>query len=135
MGTYTMHGEGDSSKQGICPRTVEELFAVVARKQDRYHIKVSVTMIELYCKRFNDLLDIGSRKNMRIRTDQRGSVYVENVHEQIVTSTQQVKSLLDAGIKARHCRETQMSVQSSRSHLLVTLKVTSTCRETGESVS
>merc|ERR1712151_896512 len=72
---------------------------------------------------------------MRIRTDQRGEVFVENAREEVVTDAQEVRNLFEAGSKARHCRDTQMNVGSSRSHVLLTLKVTSRSRETGESVS
>lgn len=91
-------------------------------------------MLELYCKRLHDLLDIGSKKNLRVRTEQGGNVYVENACEQVVTSAQEVRKLMEAGSKGRHCRSTQMNSASSRSHLLFTLKVTSTNRETGEHI-
>merc|ERR1712048_440769 len=112
-----------------------ELFAIIAQRQDRYEFTVTLTMLELYCRRIHDLLDIASKKNMRIRTDQAGQVYVENACEHVVTSAQEVMNLLEAGSKGRQCRDTEMNKGSSRSHLLFTLRVASKNRETGENLS
>lgn len=68
---------------------------------------------------------------MKIRTAAGGEVYVENVREEHVTCEEDVRRLVDQGVRERHSRDTLLNIGSSRSHLLFTLKIESVNRETG----
>ena len=52
--TYTMTGK--PTDPGVIPRMADEVFLIRDRDNDRYEFTVSVTMIELYCAAFADLL-------------------------------------------------------------------------------
>lgn len=136
--TYTMYGheapEIGLEARGICPRAVEELFHIVDRESSRREFEVSVSMIELYCRRFVDLLDLGGKKSLKIRTSQNGDVFFDNVHEETVKCAEQVQKLMDDGLRGRHLRDTQMNMGSSRSHLLCCIKVSSVSRESGKTL-
>jgi len=54
--TYTMMGQSQPPElKGICPRTIEALFASMERRKDRFHHKVQAHMLEIYCAKVTDL--------------------------------------------------------------------------------
>jgi len=133
--TFTMHGSGTpqrhGAQNGICPRSVEELFEIVYRERNRTEFTVTLSMVELYCKRFIDLLQAPSKKTLKVRTSQTGEVYIENLHEEPVSSVDEVLRLIEAGTRERKSRDTQMNIGSSRSHLVYCVKVSSMNRQSG----
>eukprot|EP00929_Paragymnodinium_shiwhaense_P118237 TRINITY_DN90175_c0_g1_i1.p1 TRINITY_DN90175_c0_g1~~TRINITY_DN90175_c0_g1_i1.p1 ORF type:complete len:1279 (+),score=327.97 TRINITY_DN90175_c0_g1_i1:77-3913(+) len=134
--TYTMYGGKNPDERGLCPRAAEELFAIIERQgsQGRCEFSVTTSLVELYCKRFIDLLDIKSNRNLKIRNTPQGEVYLENLHEQPVTSPEEIKRLIDLGLRERHTREHQLNAASSRSHLMLILKVCSKDKQTGKTL-
>jgi len=129
--TFTMYGGGAPEQSGICPRSVAEVFAIVERDKARFDFKISLSIVELYCQRWIDLMDSTSRKVLKIRTVPSGEVYMENVCEEYVTCEEEVLRFVDRGLRDRHSRDTLLNTGSSRSHLLFTLKIDSVNRETG----
>jgi hypothetical protein len=117
--------------RGICPRAAEELFRILERDDPRYSFSVTLSMVELYCQRFIDLLELGIDKPLKIRTSHDGEVYLENLSEQEVCSADHVNQLMTAGLRERHFRDTRMNLESSRSHVLFIMKVKRTNRERG----
>jgi hypothetical protein len=136
--TFTMYGPpGHSVPQqdmlrGLCPRCTDELFAIVRQETKRRQFTVTMSMLELYQRRFSDLLDPRSKRVLRIRTQPNGETYVENATDQPVAGAEDVRRLVEAGIQNRHTRATQMNSESSRSHLIVCLRVISQNRQTGQ---
>ena len=51
-----------------------------------------------------------SRDNLRIREDGSGGVYVENLSEHLVKSTDEIKSLLRKGTLLRTTASTRMNI-------------------------
>jgi len=129
--TYTMYGGNSPETQGLCPRTSEELFNIIAKRADRFEFSVTLSMVELYCKRFFDLLDLKTQKTLKVR-NQNGEIYIENALETPVENSRDILRLVEMGTKERRSRDTQMNTGSSRSHLFFCLKVTSHNRATGQ---
>lgn len=120
-----------SELDGICPRAADEIFQAVRRNAARFHSEVTLSMVELYCQQFIDLLDPQGRKTLKIRSTPSGEVYLENLSEQVVGSPRDVQRLVRAGVRERHSRDTVMNSQSSRSHVLFVMKIHSSSRATG----
>eukprot|EP00929_Paragymnodinium_shiwhaense_P076815 TRINITY_DN39549_c0_g1_i1.p1 TRINITY_DN39549_c0_g1~~TRINITY_DN39549_c0_g1_i1.p1 ORF type:complete len:199 (+),score=48.67 TRINITY_DN39549_c0_g1_i1:451-1047(+) len=90
-------------------------------------------MMELYRNDLFDLLDAVD-KRILIRTDAHGAVQYENVVEEVCKDAKSLEWVLQRGIMARTTAATAMNCESSRSHLIMTIKITSVGRETGESL-
>ena len=70
---------------------------------------------------------------LQIKEDSERGVYVSGLKEEIVTSPTQVLELLRTGVARRHVGETNMNVESSRSHTIFRMVVES--RAVGENAS
>jgi len=106
--TYTMYGGNSPETQGLCPRTSEELFNIIAKRADRFEFSVTLSMVELYCKRFFDLLDLKTQKTLKVR-NQNGEIYIENAVEKTVENSRDILRLVEMGTKERRSRDTQMN--------------------------
>lgn len=72
-------------------------------------------LMQLYNEEVNDLLATGSTK-LPVHESKEAGVYVAGLREDIVTSPEQVLSLLEEGESNRHTGATKMNERSSRSH-------------------
>jgi len=135
--TYTLFGgRGDP---GLAPRVIHEIFVLTQRESSRVALKVTASMLEIYR---NDLIDLLSKsqtteaspapKKLNIRTDRQGEVQVENLSEEECWDPVQLLELLERGNNERTVRATEMNTESSRSHLLLTIRLACLNRETGE---
>ena len=72
-----------------------------------------------------DLLGDGSAAttNMQVREDLKKGVYVENLSEEPVVSSDEAINLLLKGAKTRHIGATQMNAESSRSHSVFSMNI------------
>jgi hypothetical protein len=138
--TYTMYGE-KGEKEGIAPRAIMELFQIIDRLRPSYDVNVTGSMVELYNNQLVDLLRIQRRGSIGIsspklslRQDRSGDMQVREMKEQEVKDAGQLKALLDKGIAQRTVAANTMNIESSRSHLIFTIRVTSTNRETKETL-
>lgn len=128
--THTMYG--DAMAPGMAPRTIEAIWRQVeAQKQRGSHCQVQVYMLELYLDALVDLLlekTKGSSKGpkLAVKKDANGFVYVQNVSLITVSDAQETMKLLDSGQTRRHVSGTAMNAQSSRSHLVFSVVLTST---------
>ena len=80
---------------------------------------VKCSFLEIYNEQILDLLDTQSA-NLNIREDINRGVYVEGLHEEIVTSQKDMLDLIDKGANNRHVGATNMNRSSSRSHSVLT---------------
>merc|ERR1712203_380810 len=93
-------------------------------------------MLELYRNDLVDLLVKGnpvasaSKSKLNIRTERGGMVVVEHLTEEECGSPEQLSELLDRGNKQRTVAATAMNSESSRSHLVLIIKIVSVNRET-----
>jgi len=131
--THTISGRPD--QPGLAPQMIDEIFRLVERDSVRFDTKVSASMLELYRNDLYDLLQPGSGSEalgkVSIRTDRDGAVQYENVCEEECVDAKSLAALLERGTLLRRTAATAMNTESSRSHLILTVKVLRTNRETG----
>ncbi|CAN7103870.1 unnamed protein product [Brassica rapa subsp. narinosa] len=139
--TYTMEGDCRRSKggpsgglpaeAGVIPRAVKQIFDTLEGQQAEYSVKV--TFLELYNEEITDLLapeDISrvvsedkQKKPLPLMEDGKGGVLVRGLEEEIVTSANEIFTLLERGSSKRRTAETFLNKQSSRSHSLFSITI------------
>ncbi|GER43414.1 kinesin family protein [Striga asiatica] len=139
--TYTMEGECKRSKSGpngelpseagVIPRAVKQIFDTLEGQNAEYSVKV--TFLELYNEEITDLLapdDISKvvqedkqKKQLPLMEDGKGGVLVRGLEEEIVTSANEIFTLLERGSAKRRTAETLLNKQSSRSHSLFSITI------------
>ncbi|KAL0566226.1 hypothetical protein V5O48_015791 [Marasmius crinis-equi] len=123
--SYSMMGYGPD--KGIIPLTCSELFTrVEARKAQDPNINftVEVSYIEIYNEKVRDLLNPKNTGNLRVREHPSLGPYVEDLSKLVVSSYDEMMTLMDEGNKARTVAATNMNETSSRSHAVFTLLLT-----------
>lgn len=81
-----------------------------------------VTYIEIYNEKVYDLLN--NRNEVKIQEQANGELHIER-KEMIVTSEKCIMNLLNEGNNLRKVAETNMNVQSSRSHTIFSIMIES----------
>merc|ERR1719215_35401 len=92
-------------------------------------------MLELYRNDLVDLLVKGTlapagKSKLNIRSERSGMVVIEHLTEEECGSAEQLSELLERGNKQRTVAATAMNSESSRSHLVLIIKIVSVNRET-----
>ncbi|KAK7284846.1 hypothetical protein RJT34_19599 [Clitoria ternatea] len=139
--TYTMEGECKRSKSGpngelppeagVIPRAVKQIFDTLESQNAEYSVKV--TFLELYNEEITDLLapdeiskvslEDKQKKQLPLMEDGKGGVLVRGLEEEIVTSANEIFTLLERGSSKRRTAETLLNKQSSRSHSLFSITI------------
>ncbi|KAK1408457.1 hypothetical protein QVD17_40247 [Tagetes erecta] len=139
--TYTMEGECKRSKSGpngelppeagVIPRSVKQIFDMLEGQNAEYSVKV--TFLELYNEEITDLLapeeiskvvvEDKQKKLLPLMEDGKGGVLVRGLEEEIVTSANEIFTLLERGSAKRRTAETLLNKQSSRSHSLFSITI------------
>ncbi|KXN84211.1 hypothetical protein AN958_12864 [Leucoagaricus sp. SymC.cos] len=117
----------DGPDKGIIPLTCSELFQrVSAKTAEDSNIKftIEVSYIEIYNEKVRDLLNPKNTGNLRVREHPSLGPYVEDLSKLVVTSYDEMMTLMDEGNKARTVAATNMNETSSRSHAVFTLLLT-----------
>lgn len=133
--THTMYG--NPQQPGLAPRSIQALFDVIQREEQRgKKFKVKTYMIEVYKQ---DILDLLTEKpppkdkkgGLEVKKDLgRGMMYVDGVTEKIINSPEDLMATLADGEKRRHVTATKMNSASSRSHLLLSIIIECIVKET-----
>ncbi|XP_026294132.1 kinesin-like protein KIF19 [Frankliniella occidentalis] len=125
--THTMVGPeeaDDPSQQGVMVRALNELFGQAAHLGD----KVTLSYLEIYNENIRDLLNPSgpttSGGSLELREDQSGGVRVAGLTEANTRSTAEVLQLLHRGNRARTVEPTAANKASSRSHALLSVRLT-----------
>ncbi|OCH85030.1 kinesin-domain-containing protein [Obba rivulosa] len=123
--SYSMMGYG--ADKGIIPLTCSELFDRVEQKKrvdPNVNFTVEVSYIEIYNEKVRDLLNPKNTGNLRVREHPSLGPYVEDLSKLVVSSYDEMMTLMDEGNKARTVAATNMNETSSRSHAVFTLLLT-----------
>lgn len=133
--TYTM--TGTPSEPGLAPQVIEEIFRVAGQGMRRFEHRVTTSMVELYRNELIDLLQVSrfdpDTKKVSMRTDSHGAVFFENVLEEECPDQDALAEAVERGTMFRKTCATAMNSESSRSHLIQTIKIYKVNRETGHS--
>eukprot|EP00747_Dinoflagellata_sp_TGD_P068042 gnl/TRDRNA2_/TRDRNA2_155542_c0_seq1.p1 gnl/TRDRNA2_/TRDRNA2_155542_c0~~gnl/TRDRNA2_/TRDRNA2_155542_c0_seq1.p1 ORF type:complete len:386 (-),score=49.24 gnl/TRDRNA2_/TRDRNA2_155542_c0_seq1:266-1423(-) len=142
--TFTMYGT--PQEEGITPRIATELFRIVDTMRTYSTVSVTASMVELYNNSICDLLQDartrsfarsasqtpltprrpskGASSTLRMRQGGAcGDVQVEHVVEREVQDEIELKVLLNQGIAQRSVSAHRLNAESSRSHLITTIKI------------
>lgn len=105
---------------GVIPRAVKQIFDTLESQNAEYSVKV--TFLELYNEEITDLLapeDLSrvaledkQKKQLPLMEDGKGGVLVRGLEEEIVTSANEIFTLLERGSSKRRTAETLLNKQS-----------------------
>ncbi|CAE8701614.1 unnamed protein product [Polarella glacialis] len=134
--THTMYGSKEDP--GLAPRSIQTLFDMINRETQRggKAFKVKAYMVEVYKQDILELLTDPPQKgqkapSLQVKKDVgRGIMYVEGVTERPVSTPQELKALLVEGERKRHVAATKMNDCSSRSHLMLSIIIECTVKDT-----
>lgn len=123
--SYSMMGYG--KEHGIIPKICQDMFERIKEIQVRdpaTRCTVEVSYLEIYNERVKDLLNPGTKGNLKVREHPSTGPYVEDLAKLVVGSFNEIENLMDEGNKARTVAATNMNATSSRSHAVFTLMLT-----------
>ncbi|MBA0811876.1 hypothetical protein Gohar_025890, partial [Gossypium harknessii] len=148
--TYTMMGRPEASEQkGLIPRSLEQIFqSSQALREQGWKYKMQASMLEIYNETIRDLLSNNrssgsdstrpensvSGKQYTIKHDANGNTYVSDLTIVDVSSISEISSLLRQAAQSRSVGRTQMNEQSSRSHMVFTLRISGINESTEQQV-
>ena len=128
--TFTM--EGDKANQGQNPRALAELFRLRDERASQMAYTFHMSMLEVYNEQVIDLLDeaisSGERNGLDIRVGPKG-VYVAGLVEVEVLGMEDVEELLALGHSNRSVGSHNANEHSSRSHLVLSVRVDGKSRD------
>jgi centromeric protein E len=105
---------------------VKECFDYVQQCPEAREYLLRVSMIEVYKERIRDLLVEETAVAQPVRLfDTNGGLIIKGLHEEVVTSPEQVVRMLEQGDARRHIGSTNMNLHSSRSHVIVRIWIES----------
>ncbi|GME66584.1 unnamed protein product [[Candida] boidinii] len=126
--TYTM--SGSKEEPGLIPLVIDNLFDklnFISKQNVLIKFTIKVSFFEIYQESSYDLLTNStssmSDKKLRIRENSDRIPFVENLREFEVASFEEMMSLINKGNKNRTTAATNLNLNSSRSHSILTIKL------------
>lgn len=134
--TYTMDGPPQNSCEelrGIMPRSMATLLETArSEAPDGTELSLSISMLEVYMEKLRDLFTRDKiSTELRITEDSTGAVAVTGLQEVCAFSLPEALKELRRGFRQRHAAATALNDRSSRSHVIVFLRVQQ-CSKQGE---
>lgn len=124
--SYTMMGELENPEcRGLIPRIFERIFEIIQASPKTLEYTVGVSYLEIYNEYLRDLLDPQNNKHLAIRENNVDGVYVSHLETFYVANLADVYTILRQGSQNRTTGSTVMNSQSSRSHSIFQIKLTS----------
>uniref|UniRef100_A0A8C5M6N7 Kinesin-like protein n=1 Tax=Leptobrachium leishanense TaxID=445787 RepID=A0A8C5M6N7_9ANUR len=117
--TYTMMGNGQNP--GVNIRCIRELLCI-CQERERIKYTIKISMLEIYNETLWDLLSENGNSQLEIRS-QGKTVTVPGLTETEVLTEDDIKKTMSLGERNRTVATTKMNTESSRSHLMVILRV------------
>ncbi|KAK6488992.1 kinesin-like protein KIF25 [Huso huso] len=137
--THTMigpHSEngfstGELPEEGVIPKATRELFSLISKKSPGSH-SVEVSVVEVYNNEIFDLLAKDGDGSMLIMkrdviTTSTGNSDVPSLTHESVENAAEIMHVFNHGLQLRAKHPTLVHADSSRSHLVVTITVTTQC--------
>lgn len=121
--TYTM--SGTSEEPGVIPCAVNDVFSMI-RDAPMREFLLRVSYLEIYNETLRDLLaDPQKRERAPRIIEEKGRIVLSGMHEEIVTTPEEVMALLERGQAVRHVGATDWNTRSSRSHCVFQITIES----------
>ena len=124
--THTMYGADiyDDELKGIIPRTIDHLFEIIQNSPDDITYQIKFSIIQVYKEIVYDLLS--GEKNLKIKESPSRGIFVEGLQEFYIDNMEEFLRLLELSQEQRIVSGTKLNSQSSRSHTIFMLEITST---------
>jgi len=127
--THGMFGPSKKkSELGVIPRSADHIFEVLAQDPEIAEATIKISVLEIYRENVKDLF-VPSENSLKIREAPSGASYVAGIHEEYVTSGEELMALLEIAQKNRATASTNMNATSSRSHCVLIITVTTKTRD------
>ncbi|CAE6431867.1 unnamed protein product [Rhizoctonia solani] len=120
--THTM--QGSATQPGIIPRVMEALFE--RKANTRAKVSFELSYMEIYKDDVFDLMVATRGTKLPVREDGKGKVFVANLTETPIESTDEFDTHFIAACKGRSVAATNFNRASSRSHAILGIKVSVT---------
>jgi len=118
--TYTMMGPPEDP--GVNRRAIQQLLTLVEEAGDTLEVELHVAMLEVYNENVFDLLAPEGRVKRDVKSGP-GGAYVHNITERPIVAQDDVERAMADGQEHRTLAATSMNSESSRSHLILQLRV------------
>ncbi|RKP18927.1 kinesin-domain-containing protein, partial [Rozella allomycis CSF55] len=119
--TFTM--QGTESCPGVIPLAVKHIFDFINASPSREYL-LRVSFLEIYNEIIYDLLK-PTNSNLKIHENVNKEIFVGNLSEEIVLTSEDVLKFLKKGEENRKVGETEMNERSSRSHTIFRMVIES----------
>ncbi|GET87670.1 kinesin, putative [Leishmania tarentolae] len=128
--TYTMEGDrgggasgGASSQEqeGLIPRLIQGIFSSFKSNADITDALVEVSLVQIYQERIQDLLN--NRKQVEIHMDRTSQYVARDATWRAVRNVGECMKLYVEACKMRATSATEMNLVSSRSHMILMLRM------------
>mmetsp|Transcript_5395 Transcript_5395/g.11884 ORF Transcript_5395/g.11884 Transcript_5395/m.11884 type:complete len:815 (-) Transcript_5395:535-2979(-) len=124
--TFTMLGNAENP--GMIPRAIQQVFETSNKlKAQGWSFTMQASMLEIYNEEYKDLLGRKGKqadaKKHQVLHNADGSTTVTDITTVDVTQPARVEALLSEAMEKRSVGCTAMNEQSSRSHMVFTLKI------------
>ncbi|MGH0167884.1 UNVERIFIED_CONTAM: hypothetical protein FKN15_060728 [Acipenser sinensis] len=133
IGPHTENGfsTGELPEEGVIPKATRELFSLISKKSPGSH-SVEVSVVEVYNNEIFDLLAKDGDGSMLIMkrdviTTSTGNSDVPSLTHESVENAAEIMHVFNHGLQLRAKHPTLVHADSSRSHLVVTITVTTQC--------
>lgn len=121
--THTIDGPNDDL--GIIPRAIDCLFENIQQKNQNERVyKVNLSFLQIYNEGIYDLIDI-TGKPLKMRWNKHQQFIVENLFEGQCRNESDAIKWWKKGQKNKVMGTHKMNISSSRSHTILTIRVTS----------
>jgi len=126
--THTMMSDRKSDDRGLIPRISENLFERINKlTSDSRKFLIQCSFLEIYNEIVYDLLvprgKLMPKTGLEIREQKGMGVYVKDLQEIVVDSSEKLQKLIDQGFEHRATASTNMNATSSRSHCLFIVRM------------
>jgi len=121
---------GTADNPGLNVRILKELFREREVRRGDTDIKVALTVTEIYNETIKDLFAT-KQKKLDVKTNPDGCNTVPGVTELVVESVEDVIRAMEQAQSNRSVMATDMNEESSRSHSIVQVRTTNTCKKQG----
>ncbi|KRY08572.1 [Pyruvate dehydrogenase (acetyl-transferring)] kinase, mitochondrial [Trichinella patagoniensis] len=120
--TYSMMGS--STKPGIIPRICEKLKIRLCENEPEILSKLKMSYYEIYNEKIYDLLADGDKScSLKVREDPKTGAFVDGLRAIEVDKNADILHLIAVGNKRRMMAATRNNNHSSRSHVILSLKL------------
>lgn len=138
--SYSMMGGADDDTQGLIPRICSALFHHISSTPSRTPSgdavlrKVECSYVEIYSEKIRDLLD-PRKKSLKVREHPKTGPYVDGATSCAVSDVDELMALMTSGNAERTIASTNLNVESSRSHAVFSLQLTTTTMDEATQLS